>query len=98
MSELASDYQFEEWVLHALTHRLAEPRCVVADLNIAVKEDVAVRASHKLEHLNPEHGLWTLAILQHTQGLFVCQHRAAKGGREGGRQRCQGRLVVVRLE
>lgn len=71
MSELASDYQYEEWVLHKLTHRLARPNGVVADLDVAMEEDVGVRATDKLEHLYPEHGLWTLAILQHTQGLFI---------------------------
>lgn len=65
-----------------LTHRLAEPRRVVADLDIAVKEDIAVRAADKFKHLYPEHGLWTLAILQDAQGLFVWQDWAAKGGRE----------------
>lgn len=71
MSELASDSQFDEWVLHELTHRLAQPWAVVADLDVAVEEDVSVGAADKLKHLYPEHGLWTLAILQNTQGLFV---------------------------
>lgn len=71
MSELACDYQFEEWVLRELTHRLAQPHGVVADLDVAMEEDVCVRAADKLEHLYPEHGLWTMAVLQHTQGLFI---------------------------
>lgn len=79
-----------------LTHRLAKPRRVVADLDIAVEENVAVRAADKFEHLYPEHGLWTLAILQDTQGLFIWQHWAAK--RKEGRQRSQGGLVVGRFE
>lgn len=71
MSELASDGRSEEWVLRDLTHRLAQPRGVVADLDVAVEEDVGVGAADKLEHLYPERGLWTLAILQHAQGLLV---------------------------
>lgn len=69
-------------MLHELTHRLAQPWGVVADLDVAVEEDVGVRAADKLKHLYPEHGLWTLAVLQHTQCLFIRQHRAAIG-REG---------------
>lgn len=53
------------------THRLTQPRRAVADLDVAVEEDVAVRAANELEHLNPEHGLCTLAILQHAEGLFI---------------------------
>lgn len=55
------------------THRLTPPHGTVADLDVAVEEDVGVRAAHELEHLNPEHGFWTLAILQHAQGLFIRQ-------------------------
>lgn len=58
-------------MLHEFTHRLAQPHGVVADLDVAMEEDVGVRAADKLEHLYPEHCLWTLAILQHTQGLFI---------------------------
>lgn len=86
MSELASDSQSEEWVLHELTHRLAQPWGVVADLDVAVQEDVRVRAANKFEHLYPEHGLWTLAVLQDTQGLFVRHHGAAGGGRRRKRE------------
>lgn len=53
------------------THRLTQPRGAVADLDVAVEEDVGVRAAHKLEHLNPEGGLWTLAILQYAQRLLI---------------------------
>jgi len=80
LSELASDSQSEEWVLCELTHRLAQPWAVVADLDVAVEEDVSVRAADKLKHLYPEHGLWTLAVPQNTQGLLVRQHRAAEEG------------------
>lgn len=75
-------------MLHELTHRLAQPRGVVADLDVAVEEHVGVRGADKLEHLYPEHGLGTLAVLQHTQGLLIRQYRAAMGGRQrrqGGR-------------
>lgn len=81
-------------MLHELTHRLAQPHGVVADLDVAMEEHIGVRGADKLEHLYPEHGLRTLAILQHTQGLFVRQHRAATRGR----QRSQGGLVVVRFK
>lgn len=57
--------------MNELTHRLAQPHAVVADLDVAVEEDVGVRAADKLEHLYPERGLRTLAVLQHAQGLFV---------------------------
>lgn len=63
-----------------LTHRLALPHAAVADLDIAVQEDVGVGAAHELEHLYPEHGLGTLAIRQHAQGLWVRQDRAATEG------------------
>lgn len=53
------------------THRLTPPHGTVADLDVAVEEDVGVRAADKLEHLNSEHGFGTLAILQHAQGLFI---------------------------
>lgn len=53
------------------THRLTQPCGAVTDLDIAVEEDVGVRATHELEHLNPEGGLWTLAILQHAQRLLI---------------------------
>ncbi len=96
MSELASDFKSEEWVLHELTHRLARPHSVVADLDVAVEEDVGVRASDKLEHLYPERGLGTLAVLQHAQGLCIGQHRAA-GGRQSGKRSEGGLLVVVRF-
>lgn len=46
----------------------------MADLDIAVQEDVSVRAADKLKHLYPEHGLWTFAVLQDTESLFVGQH------------------------
>lgn len=46
----------------------------MADLDIAVQEDVSVRAADKLKHLYPEHGLWTLAVLQDAESLFVGQH------------------------
>lgn len=58
-------------MLHELTHRLAQPHGVVADLDVAMEEDVCVRAADKLEHLYPEHGLRTQAVLQHAQGLFI---------------------------
>lgn len=58
-------------MLHELTHRPTQPRGVVADLDVAMEKDIGVRAADKLEHLYPEHGLWALAILQHTQSLFI---------------------------
>lgn len=64
-------------MLRALTHRLARPHGVVADLDIAVEEDIGVGAADKLEHLYPEQGLGSLAIPQHAQGLLVGQQRAA---------------------
>lgn len=57
--------------MQELTHRLTQARGVVADLDVAMEEDVGVRAADKLEHLYPERGLRALAILQHTQGLFI---------------------------
>lgn len=54
-----------------LTHRLTQPCAAVTDLDVAVEEDVSVRATDKLEHLNPEGGLWTLAILLHAERLFI---------------------------
>lgn len=56
----------------------------MADLDVAVEEDVGVGAAHELEHLYPEHGLRTLAVLQHAQGLFVQQHRTAEGDKDKG--------------
>lgn len=53
------------------THRLTQARSAVTDLDVAVEEDVGVRATDELEHLNPEHGLWTLAVPQHAQRLFI---------------------------
>lgn len=64
-------------MLRALTHRLARPHGVVADLDVAVEEDVGVGAADKLEHLYPEQGLGSLAVPQHAQGLLVGQQRAA---------------------
>lgn len=64
-------------LLHNLTHRLTQPRCVVTDLYVAVEKDVGVRAPDKLEHLDPEHGLRTQTVLQDIQGLCVGQHWAA---------------------
>lgn len=64
-------------MLRALTHRLARPHSVVADLDVAVEEDVGVGAADKLEHLYPEQGLGSLAVPQHAQGLLVGQQRAA---------------------
>lgn len=55
------------------THRLTQPRRAVTDLHVAVEEDIGIRAADELEHLNPEGGLWTLAILQHAQRLFIRQ-------------------------
>lgn len=63
--------------LRALTHRLARPHGVVADLDVAVEEDVGVGAADKLEHLYPEQGLGSLAVPQHAQGLAVGEQRAA---------------------
>lgn len=74
-------------MLRKLTHRLARPHGVVADLDVAVEEDVGVGAADKLEHLDPEQGLGSLAVPQHAQGLLVGQQRAAAGedkGRFGG--------------
>lgn len=74
-------------MLRELTHRLARPHGVVADLDVAVEEDVGVGAADKLEHLDPEQGLGSLAVPQHAQGLLVGQQRAAAGedkGRFGG--------------
>lgn len=79
MSELAPDYQFEEWVQHEVTHRLTQTRTTVADLDVAVKEDVGIRAADKLKHLYPERGLWALTVLQHAQSLVVGQHWTARG-------------------
>lgn len=73
-SELASEYQSEEWVLHEVTHRLTP---FMADLDVAVKEDVGVRAADKLKHLYPEHGTWAPTVLQHTQSLFAGQNWTA---------------------
>lgn len=73
-------------MLRELTHRLARPRGVVADLDVAVEEDVGVGAADKLEHLYPEQGLGSLAVPQHAQGLLIGQHRAAAeetGGVQG---------------
>lgn len=53
------------------THRPTQPRGAVTDLDVAVEEDVGVRAADKFEHLNPEGGLWTLAILLHAQRLCI---------------------------
>lgn len=72
--------------MSSLTHRLTRPHGVVADLDVAVEEDVGVGAAHKLEHLYPEQSLGSLAVPQHAQGLLVGQQRAAAeetGGREG---------------
>lgn len=57
--------------MNELTHRLAQPHAVAADLDVAVEEDVGVRAADKLEHLYPERGLRTLAVPQLAQDLFV---------------------------
>lgn len=62
------------------THRLTQPHGAVTDLDVAVEEDVGVRATDKLEHLDPEQGLRALAVPQHAQGLLVPQQRAAAGG------------------
>ena len=71
MSELDSESQFDERVLHELTHRLAQAWGAVADLDVAVEEDVSVRPADELKHLYPEHGLRALAILHNAQGLFI---------------------------
>lgn len=63
--------------MRELTHGLARPHGVVADLDVAVEEDVRVGAADKLEHLYPEHGLRALAVPQHAQGLLAGQQRAA---------------------
>lgn len=91
MSELASDYQFEEWVQHEVTHRLTQTGTTVADLDVAVKEDIGVRAADKLKHLYPERGLWALTVLQDAQSLVVGQNWAARGKR----QRSLGGLLIA---
>lgn len=81
-------------MLRELTHRLARPHGVVADLDVAMEEDVGVRAADELEHLYPERGLRTLAVLQDAQGLLIRQQRAATGERQS-QKRSQGGLVAV---
>lgn len=77
-------------MLRELTHRLARPHGVVADLDVAVEEDIGVGAADKLEHLYPEQGLSSLAIPQHAQGLLAGQQRAAAKETGGGSGRRLG--------
>lgn len=67
----------------------------MADLDVAVEEDVGVGAAHKLEHSYPEQGLGPLAVPQHAQGLLVGQQRAA--AEETGRGRGEGRCLGLEL-
>lgn len=57
-------------------HWLADPCRTGADLDVAVEEDIGVGAAHELEHLDPEHGLWSLTIPQHLQGRCTSWYRA----------------------
>lgn len=61
----------------------------MADVDVAVQEDVGVGAAHKFEHLDPERGVSAAAVLQHAQGFLVCQHGAANGGVGGTRKQKQ---------
>lgn len=76
---------------HEVTHRLTQTGTTVADLDVAVKEDIGVRAADKLKHLYPERGLWALTVLQDAQSLVVGQNWAARGKR----QRSLGGLLIA---
>lgn len=52
----------------------------MADLHVAVEEDVGVGAAHKLKHLYSERGVGALAVLQDAQSLSVLQQGAAEEG------------------
>lgn len=67
-----------ERVWTQLTHRPARPRAAVADLHVAVEEDVGVGAAHKFKHLHAERGVCAVAVLQDPQSLQVLQQRTAE--------------------